>query len=62
MNLFIAVVFLCVGEECMFWKSAANFYNVEECQAEVKKAMDYFESQGIDSLGNCLKVNLNNNV
>jgi hypothetical protein len=62
MKLFIAVVFLCVGDECAFWKSSTNFYQIEECAAEVQKAMAYFESQGINSLGNCLKVDLNKNT
>jgi hypothetical protein len=62
MKLFIAVVFFCVNGECAFWKSQDNFYNVEECAAELQKAMKVFEVQGIESAGTCLPINTKNNI
>lgn len=62
MKLFLAVVFFCVGEQCSFWKSENNYYNVEECAAEVRKAMQFFEDQGVINAGTCLPISTKNNI
>ena len=62
MKLFIAVVFFCLGEECVFWKSHTNFYTQEECAKEIVTAVDTLEKQGVESMGTCLVVNLNQHI
>jgi hypothetical protein len=61
MKLFIAVAFFCLGEECYFWKAADNFYSIEQCG----KALQEFigkQDEDLPIFGNCLVVNLRNNV
>ena len=62
MKLFLAVLFFCINEECVFWKSNTNFYDAEECAAEVERAMEQLSRQGVESAGTCLKVNLNEHI
>ena len=40
MNLFIAVAFFCLENQCYFWKAKDNFYTVEECVVVLKAYMD----------------------
>jgi hypothetical protein len=61
MKLFIAVAFFCIGEECYFWKSSDNFYSLQDCGT----ALQEFISKQEDTtpvFGNCLIVNLKNNI
>lgn len=62
MKLFIAVIFFCSGDQCAFWKSQDNFFNIEECTVEVAKAMQFFESQSAPAFGACLPINTKNNI
>jgi len=62
MKLFLVVIFFCIGEECVFWKSNTNYYSAEECAVEAKKAMEALAKQGVENAGTCLVVNLNEHI
>jgi hypothetical protein len=61
MKLFIAVAFFCLGEECYFWKSSDNFYSAQECSKSLQEFISKFEDT-TPVFGNCLVVNLKNNI
>ena len=62
MSFFIAIAFFCTGDDCYFWKSDVNFYSQEECTKAVVAFMDSTEAQGVQSVGQCLKINTKNNI
>ena len=61
MNLFIAVAFFCLENQCYFWKAKDNYFTFEECVVALKVYMDSKEDE-VEIVGNCLVVNLRNNV
>ena len=62
MSYFLGVIFLCVGEKCMFWKSNDLFYSEIECDKVIAVAMKELEKQKIHHEGACLKINTKNNT
>lgn len=62
MNLFIAVVFFCAGENCFFWKAPTNYYNKEDCIKATDNFAQLLEDKKIPSFSNCLVVNTRNEI
>jgi hypothetical protein len=62
MNLFIAVVFFCVGGQCYFWQGNQNYYTKAECEKVVKKFVDELYDKGAQGAGTCLPVSTRNNI
>jgi hypothetical protein len=61
MNLFIAVAFFCLENQCYFWKAKDNYFTFEECAVALKAYMNSKEDE-IEIVGNCLKIDLQNNA
>ncbi len=56
MNIFIALLFVCVNDTCMFLSSDAKHFKKSECVQEMQQAVKAVRDAGQVAHGTCLKV------
>jgi hypothetical protein len=59
MSLFLAVIFACVGDKCVFFQSADTFKNERECSIDVTREVRDLEKanpQITKIEGACLEI------
>lgn len=56
MNVFIALLFVCVNDTCMFLASDTKHFKQSECMKEMQQAVRAVRDTGQVAHGTCVKV------
>jgi len=56
MSFFIAVLFFCMGDQCVFYKEDEIFNDEKSCQKVVMERFKELQAQGVQSRGVCMEM------
>lgn len=58
MNIFIAVLFACAANDCVFIQSSDKYFSQSECVEVVQQVIQAMEKSGAVVQGTCLRISL----